>query len=189
MSLLFISARPGVVGEDRRPRGGDAPRPVREQGPVAQIFAQPQDAYTRALLACRPSLTESPARLTVIDDFIAGRSSSATPARPKDANAPVVLDVRGLRRASGSSAASSAGRSSRPCGVDFSSAATRWAWWANRARARRRWASRCCACTSRAAARPAGSPLWRRTCSASTDRPCRPCAAASRSSSRTPMPR
>ena len=98
MSLLFISHDLGVVGEVSDHvvvmRHGE----VREQAPVAQIFAQPQDAYTRALLACRPSLTESPARLTVIDDFIAGRSSSATPARPKDANAPVVLDVRGLKK-------------------------------------------------------------------------------------------
>jgi peptide/nickel transport system ATP-binding protein len=31
---------------------------VREQGPVADIFARPQDAYTQALLACRPTLEQ-----------------------------------------------------------------------------------------------------------------------------------
>ena len=65
MSVLFISHDLGVVGEisDRVVvmRHGV----VREQGDVAQIFSAPQDAYTRALLACRPSLTDSPARLTV----------------------------------------------------------------------------------------------------------------------------
>ena len=54
MSVLFISHDLGVVGEiaDRVVvmRHGV----VREQGDVAQIFSAPQDAYTQALLACRP---------------------------------------------------------------------------------------------------------------------------------------
>ncbi len=72
---------------------------VREAGPVARIFGAPQDAYTRALLACRPSLRERPpARLAVIDDAIAGASPSAAVGRPKDPQAPVVLEVRGLSK-------------------------------------------------------------------------------------------
>ena len=101
MSLLFISHDLGVVGEiaDRVVvmRHGV----VREQGPVAQIFSAPQDAYTLALLACRPSLTDTPARLTVIDEHIAGATSAdaqAAPAAAKDANAPVVLEVRALAK-------------------------------------------------------------------------------------------
>ena len=101
MSLLFISHDLGVVGEisDRVVvmRHGQ----VREQGPVAQIFSAPQDAYTRALLACRPSLTETPARLVVIDEHIAGENVSAraqTEAPPKDPQAPVVLEVRSLAK-------------------------------------------------------------------------------------------
>ncbi|MGL1437443.1 hypothetical protein ACSTIH_23570, partial [Vibrio parahaemolyticus] len=65
--------------------------------PVAQIFSAPQDAYTQALLACRPSLAENPARLMVIDDHIAGRAAAAS-AVAKDPNAPVVLEARGLRK-------------------------------------------------------------------------------------------
>ncbi len=99
MSVLFISHDLGVVGEiaDRVVvmRHGV----VREQGDVAQIFSAPQDAYTRALLACRPSLTDSPARLTVIDDHIAGgTAASSGAALAKDPNAQVVLEVKALAK-------------------------------------------------------------------------------------------
>jgi peptide/nickel transport system ATP-binding protein len=97
MSVLFISHDLGVVGEiaDRVVvmRHGV----VREQGPVEQIFNAPQDAYTQALLACRPSLTENPARLMVIDDHIAGRAARTEHAR-KDPHAPVVLAVSSLAK-------------------------------------------------------------------------------------------
>ena len=97
MSVLFISHDLGVVGEIADEvlvmRNGV----IREQGPVAAIFAAPQDAYTRALLACRPSLTRNPARLMVIDDHIAGKAARA-PAAAKDPDAPVVLEVRALAK-------------------------------------------------------------------------------------------
>jgi peptide/nickel transport system ATP-binding protein len=97
MSVLFISHDLGVVGEIADEvlvmRNGV----IREQGPVAAIFAAPQDAYTRALLACRPSLTRNPARLMVIDDHIAGQAARA-PAAAKDPDAPVVLEVRALAK-------------------------------------------------------------------------------------------
>ncbi len=104
MSVLFISHDLGLVGEiaDRVVvmRGGT----IREQGPAADIFERPQDAYTKALLACRPSLEGNPARLMVIDDHIAasqgGVSSTAAAglAKTKDPNAPVVLEVRALAK-------------------------------------------------------------------------------------------
>uniref|UniRef100_UPI0032B1E986 ABC transporter ATP-binding protein n=1 Tax=uncultured Aquincola sp. TaxID=886556 RepID=UPI0032B1E986 len=99
MSVLFISHDLGVVGEIADQVVVMRHGVVREQGPVARIFSAPQDAYTQALLACRPSLTHNPARLTVIDDHIAGQpTSAAPPARPKDAQAPVVLEVRSLAK-------------------------------------------------------------------------------------------
>jgi peptide/nickel transport system ATP-binding protein len=64
---------------------------------VAGIFGNPQDDYTKALLACRPSLTQNPARLMVIDDHMAGRDTSAK-AAAKDPDAPVVLEVRSLAK-------------------------------------------------------------------------------------------
>ncbi|MEN9418598.1 MAG: hypothetical protein RI988_2218 [Pseudomonadota bacterium] len=108
MSVLFISHDLGVVGEIADHvvvmRGGL----VREQGPVARIFADPQDAYTKALLACRPSLTANPRRLMVIDDHIAQQAGGAAPAPDaaapapaaptKNPDAPVVLEVHALAK-------------------------------------------------------------------------------------------
>jgi peptide/nickel transport system ATP-binding protein len=97
MSVLFISHDLALVGEiaDRVVvmREGI----VREEGPVARIFSRPQDAYTKALLACRPSLTHNAARLMVIDDHIAGRAVQRE-AKAKDPDASVVLEVRSLAK-------------------------------------------------------------------------------------------
>jgi peptide/nickel transport system ATP-binding protein len=72
MSVLFITHDLGLVGEiaDRVivMRHGE----VREAGPVRQVFDQPQDLYTKALLHCRPSLAARPWRLPVIDDYVDG---------------------------------------------------------------------------------------------------------------------
>ena len=103
MSMLFISHDLGVVGEiaDRVVvmREGT----VREQGPVARIFRAPQDAYTKALLACRPSLETRSRRLPVIDDHIAAQkdvaNAAAVPrAQAKDPQAPVVLEASALTK-------------------------------------------------------------------------------------------
>jgi len=109
MSVLFISHDLGVVGEIADQVVVMRHGQVRETGPVAQIFSAPRDAYTRALLACRPGLGDNrgdyPARLTVIDAHIAGQQADATTsstssvaAKPKDPAAPVVLEVKALAK-------------------------------------------------------------------------------------------
>ncbi len=97
MSVLFISHDLGLVGEIADHVLVMRHGILREQGPVAGIFASPKDSYTQALLACRPSLTQNQARLTVIDDHIAGRKMQEH-AKPKDPNAPVVLEVKALNK-------------------------------------------------------------------------------------------
>ena len=97
MSLLFISHDLGVVGEIADEVVVMREGTVRERGAVAQIFAAPRDAYTKALLACRPSLQHHPGRLMVIDDHIAGQAERAS-AAAKDPDAPVVLEVRSLAK-------------------------------------------------------------------------------------------
>ncbi len=100
MSMLFISHDLGVVGEIADHVVVMRQGTVREQGPVAGIFAAPQDAYTRALLACRPTLERPPARLMVIDDHIENRhaANAARVAKAKDPEAPVVLKVESLHK-------------------------------------------------------------------------------------------
>jgi peptide/nickel transport system ATP-binding protein len=135
---------------------------VREQGPVQQIFNDPQDSYTRALLACRPTLDNASPRLMVIDDHIAAQQNGVqahagvapTTAPAKDRDAPVLIEASALTKSfwlkSGVfgrkefKAVGKGAASASSCG-----AATPWAWWASPARARRPWAWRCCACTSR----------------------------------------
>ena len=97
MSVLFISHDLGLVGEIAKHVVVMRHGVVREQGPVKAIFEAPQDAYTKALLACRPGLEGNPARLMVIDDHIAGRAAQQV-AKPKDPAAPVVLEVKSLAK-------------------------------------------------------------------------------------------
>jgi peptide/nickel transport system ATP-binding protein len=76
MAVLFITHDLGLVAEfaDRVivMRHGE----VREEGAAAQVFGAPRDAYTRALLHCRPRLDQRPERLPVIDDFMEGRAGA-----------------------------------------------------------------------------------------------------------------
>ncbi|MES2832596.1 MAG: ABC transporter ATP-binding protein [Pseudomonadota bacterium] len=71
MSVLFITHDLALVGDiaDRVivMRNGE----IREQGEIGQMFGDPQDAYTKALLQCRPKLDSRPMRLPVIQDFMA----------------------------------------------------------------------------------------------------------------------
>jgi peptide/nickel transport system ATP-binding protein len=97
MSMLFISHDLGLVGELADEVVVMRQGTVREQGPAEKVFGDPQDAYTKALLACRPRLDSTTARLPVIDDFIAGRDTAST-AKPKDAEAPVLIEAQALRK-------------------------------------------------------------------------------------------
>jgi peptide/nickel transport system ATP-binding protein len=106
MSVLFISHDLGVVGEIADEVVVMREGIVRERGPVAQIFAAPQDAYTKALLACRPRLDARPKRLPVIDDFMQSADSAAIVLGRADAQQRVarvaedkpLIEARGLRK-------------------------------------------------------------------------------------------
>ena len=106
MSVLFISHDLGVVGEiaDRVVVMRDGQ--VRENGDVASIFSAPQDAYTKALLACRPRLDVKPRRLPVIDDFMPSHDGGASPVPAatsemrvaRAAEAEPLIEAIGLRK-------------------------------------------------------------------------------------------
>ncbi|QNA88183.1 ABC transporter ATP-binding protein [Massilia sp. Dwa41.01b] len=101
MAVLFITHDLGLVAQiaDRVivMRHGE----VREEGTAAQVFRQPRDAYTRALLHCRPKLDARPLRLPTIDDFLGGHGGTgiALPERtrgyaPDDENVLIVKNLQ-----------------------------------------------------------------------------------------------
>src|SRR5882762_7214088 len=105
MSMLFISHDLGVVGEIADHVVVMRQGTVREQGPVARIFAAPQDSYTKALLACRPTLEHRAPRLMVIDEHIAAQRNGGVAAhtgtgtaKPKDPNARVIIEAEALTK-------------------------------------------------------------------------------------------
>jgi len=105
MSMLFISHDLGVVGEIADHVVVMRQGTVREQGPVARIFAAPQDVYTKALLACRPTLEQRAPRLMVIDEHIAAQGNGGVAAhagkggvKPKDPNARVIIEAEALTK-------------------------------------------------------------------------------------------
>ena len=73
---------------------------VREQGSLEQVFGAPRDAYTQALLACRPRLDHRPARLPVIDDFLGGGKPVPSPERQRGlrGDEEIVLEARNLAK-------------------------------------------------------------------------------------------
>jgi peptide/nickel transport system ATP-binding protein len=109
MAMLFITHDLALVSEIADyvvvMRDGE----VREQAPASQLFRDPRDAYTRALLACRPPLDRRPQRLPVINDFMgsgleARRRDAAvqdlTPERKRGlrGDEPTLLEARGLAK-------------------------------------------------------------------------------------------
>jgi peptide/nickel transport system ATP-binding protein len=98
MSVLFITHDLGVVGEIADRVVVMQEGVIKEQGTVEAIFQNPQDAYTKALLACRPRLDRRPKRLPVIDDFLKGDGrvhleERRRGTRPSDA---ILLEVKNL---------------------------------------------------------------------------------------------
>jgi peptide/nickel transport system ATP-binding protein len=115
MAMLFITHDLALVSEIAGyvvvMRDGE----VREQAPASQLFRDPRDAYTRALLACRPPLDRRPWRLPVIDDFMRNsgtepelrrrpamtvRAPSPNSERPRGlrGDEPTLLEARGLAK-------------------------------------------------------------------------------------------
>jgi peptide/nickel transport system ATP-binding protein len=110
MSMLFITHDLALVGEiaDRVivMRHGE----IREQGAVKSVLEHPQDIYTRALLQCRPQLSQRPFRLPMISDFMqlqgqvwvekqgATEQSRAQRQRGLNGNEEIILDVRDLKK-------------------------------------------------------------------------------------------
>jgi peptide/nickel transport system ATP-binding protein len=102
MSVLFISHDLGLVGEIADHVVVMRDGVVREKGRVAAIFEAPKDAYTKALLLCRPRVDVKPKRLPVIDDFMQGKPESqivvTEPRIARAVAAAPLIEAKGLRK-------------------------------------------------------------------------------------------
>lgn len=99
-SLIFITHDLGVVAEIADTVCVMYRGEIFEKGDVKSIFANPQTAYTKALLACRPRLDSAPYRLPVVADFMNPEKKEAYIQREEDPdNNPSnenLLEVRDL---------------------------------------------------------------------------------------------
>lgn len=98
MSILFISHDLGLVGEIADQVVVMRHGVVRESGPVRDIFLAPQDAYTKALLACRPNLDARPHRLPVIEDFMGNKPVVSSRREAVAMSAEPLIEVKGLSK-------------------------------------------------------------------------------------------
>jgi peptide/nickel transport system ATP-binding protein len=105
MSMLFITHDLALVNEIADEvivmRHGE----IREQGLAKTVLEQPQDAYTKALLLCRPQLSHRPYRLPVISDFMQVQDAPVTEVvdfaerkRGLVGGEEIILDVRDLKK-------------------------------------------------------------------------------------------
>jgi peptide/nickel transport system ATP-binding protein len=78
MSLLFITHDLAVIGDIADQVVVMYQGEVAESGSKDQLFRSPQHPYTKALMACRPSLDNDYARLATISDFIDDQGNEKT---------------------------------------------------------------------------------------------------------------
>lgn len=109
MSMLIITHDLALVGEIADQvivmRHGE----IREQGTAEQVLEQPKDVYTRALLYCRPQMSQRPYRLPVTSDFMRQENNilveqsfdvSEIPERKRGLNGDehIILEVKDLKK-------------------------------------------------------------------------------------------
>lgn len=84
MGILFITHDLGIVQEIADKIIVLYKGAIVEQGTVAEIFTNPQHPYTKALLACRPSLYTKEQRLPVVSDFLKDKEPKNKNQKTKD---------------------------------------------------------------------------------------------------------
>ncbi len=72
ISIIFITHDLGVIAQVADDIMVMYRGKVVEQGPADQILHNPQQPYTKGLLACRPPLDERPLRLPTVEDYLNG---------------------------------------------------------------------------------------------------------------------
>jgi len=92
-SIIFISHDLGVIGEVSDKVLVMYRGEVVEQQNVVDLFREPQDPYTKGLLACRPTLDITSTRLLTIEDVIEGKVLVEAEPKKIDENREVQLVV------------------------------------------------------------------------------------------------
>jgi peptide/nickel transport system ATP-binding protein len=105
MSVIYITHDLGLVSEIADRVIVMYKGKVVESGPIKEIFLDPQNPYTKALLACRPDSSAKGKRLPVVGDFLEDAGGDAKPETifskaPRNDNfhaAQTILSVKNLK--------------------------------------------------------------------------------------------
>ena len=99
MGIIFITHDLGVVAEIADRAVVMYKGEIVEQNSVKEIFFNPQHAYTKALLACRPVNHERGKRLPIVSDFMevsTTEKKQETPTEKKGSSTDNVLKIENL---------------------------------------------------------------------------------------------
>jgi peptide/nickel transport system ATP-binding protein len=86
MGVVFITHDLGVVSEIADNVAIMYKGEIVEQNNAQTIFKNPQHAYTKALIACRPAMHPKGEKLPVVSDFLGNESSKPSPALSQSVN-------------------------------------------------------------------------------------------------------
>jgi len=97
MSMMFITHDLGVVAEIAEEVVVMYKGEIQEIGKTTEIFRNPQNPYTKGLLACRPRMDLKVNRLPTVEDFLKGTPPSSSPAPTTSISDESLLKVENLK--------------------------------------------------------------------------------------------
>ena len=101
MSIMFISHDLGVIAKISQRILVLHQGKIVEEGLTSHLFKNPQKAYTKGLIACRPHLDIKTSRLPVVSDFLEGKESNLKQLPLKEnkkASSETLLQVKNLKK-------------------------------------------------------------------------------------------
>jgi peptide/nickel transport system ATP-binding protein len=106
MAMLFITHDLGVIAEVANHVAVMFRGDLVESSSVKEIFNDPKHAYTKGLMACRPSLDKNPKRLLTVETFLNAQNIKISDIKVEykeekatdDEKYPVLLEVKNLKQ-------------------------------------------------------------------------------------------
>lgn len=96
MAMIFITHDLGVVRQVADDVLVMYRGKMEETGPVAEVLQNPQSAYTKGLLACRPPLDGKPYRLPTVAQVMNGEEPPKAPFQQKLVSDKLLLEVKNI---------------------------------------------------------------------------------------------